>query len=278
MKELAQSEIYYPTVFIDESGVSDTTDNPQPYYGIGFLKVSDPDKLNYSLMQFNYNVRNEAKVKRREMIKGLENSPRRLQAKELHLLLASTRHYEFHFSEISSDNLVHYLSFIDTLFLHDFQFFAYLINRRDPAFDPISHGNYWEALIRGTSYLCAQNLHENERAIVIADFTHKPKDSELDYHRELTSLPKVCTAMMMHSVGVPLLQACDLLLGGVIHACKQAQPTFQNPTSTTVQAKNDLLRHLSTKLELEDPASLCHNFSKSGTPSFSVWEHDFNQK
>ena len=108
--------------FIDESGVLDESKKVQPFFAVGFLKITDVSLITEKLFQKHYDYYSVQKEKRRKMIQNLQENPRILTQQDLNLLLVSTRHYEHKFTKITFTTLERYKAFINTAFEFPFYF------------------------------------------------------------------------------------------------------------------------------------------------------------
>ncbi|MBN8827523.1 MAG: DUF3800 domain-containing protein [Sphingobacteriia bacterium] len=237
----------YPFIFIDESGVTDDPNRPQPYYSIGLLKVYDSAKITWQILQAYNKSFSVLRSNRKKLITDLQKEPRILTDKELNSLLASTTHYEYKFSAVRQDNLDLYKSFINILFKNKFHFCAFVVNRRDINYDQKIHDNYWEAYLGYCKTVCKCNIAKNERATVIADYMNKPKSSMKLLETELLSLTNINNVLRSQSLGTPLLQACDILLGAVALQHK-IKADVLDTSSKNFQAKFELSKYIEEKL------------------------------
>lgn len=217
----------YPFIFVDESGVSINTDNRQPYFGVGILKVQDPYPFTVDLFNTHFSNYSNLKSQRRTIIKDLKSNPRILTQDELNMMLASTGHYEYKFTDITPDKLTKYTKFIDTALNYKFEFHCVVIDKDHPRF--LSEiDNFWDAYIFYCKQLCLYNCRENEKATVIADFNTKPKFATWNFSTELRSLSCINNAIMLQSIGTPLIQLCDLMLGAAIFQYRLAYKQIKN--------------------------------------------------
>lgn len=245
--------------------------NPQPYYGVGFLKSDCPDTATQRLIAAHTSSISGLKDTRRKLLRELAASPRILSAHEINLLLASTRHYEYHFADITYDKLDRYKRFLDISLSLPIHFCALVINKKDPKFNTQIYGNYWDAYIRYTLTLCKSNVSSEEKCSIIADYMNKPRNSNKEFDEELKSLACVANALRIQSVGSPMLQICDLLLGAVVFEHKAASGEVNN--SNRARAKMEFVSYLKRKILLspDKKYSLASNITLKRPIYFSVW-------
>ncbi len=239
----------YPFIFVDESGVSLNTDDRQPYFGVGMLKVQDPYPFTVDLLNTHFANYSNLRSQRRTVIKDLKASPKVLTQDELNMMLASTRHYEYKFTDVTPDKLDKYLRFLDTALKHKFEFHCVVIDKDHPRFLAEIHSNFWDAYIHYCKQLCQSNCRAEERATIIADFNHKPNASNQDFSTELRSLSCINNAIMLQSVGTPLIQLCDILLGAAIFRYRITHKQIKD--SNRAKSKAQFTNYLFEKLGLD---------------------------
>lgn len=259
--------------FIDETGIAENAEVPQPFFGIGFLKVDRASEISENLFLMNYNISSQLRSKRKDLISALEKSPRILTGNELNLLMAKTRHYEYKFSYISYDNLSRYISLIDKIHQFKFHFCSLIINKNDPLFNAQVYGNYWHACAKYTKLIADKNCKNDEKLIVISDYMTKPKASTICYEDELMKSKNIINVIRAHSATFPLLQVCDLFLGSVIFQWKEQYKL--NTNSRHVQAKREFVNYLITKMTIPTYRNKIYPLSQAITINkpfyFSVW-------
>lgn len=270
----------YSFTFIDESGTSETTNEPQLFFGIGFFKVPTLTFLNEDLFKKIYDMQSVRKQKRKEIFKELKTSPRTLTSDELSSILTTTSHREYKFSNISYTNLQSYKEFLDLGFKYPFHFCALVINKKHPLFDEKLYKNYWNAYITHSKNLCKYNCEKNEKLIVIADYMSRPKTTTRIFEEELKTLNCVTNAVRAHSSSFPPIQFCDLLLGAVIYQWRQAVGDIKD--SNRAKAKKDFLDHLLAKFSIPEGKKnnypLAQNITLHKPVYFSVWNFDLAKK
>jgi hypothetical protein len=256
-------------IFVDESGVAYNSDGRQPFFGVGALKISNPYPFTVALLNAHFKNYSAIKSERKNIIKDLKLNPRILTTNELNLMLASTRHYEYKFTDITLDKLGKYKDFLRVAFQHDFVFGSIVIDKEEPDFKQ-EYSNYWDAYIKYTKLLCERLCDDNESVVVLADFNHKPNFSNRDFANELRSLPKVDNAFMLQSVGTPLIQLCDLFLGAVVF--QQRANVNQLKDSNRVKAKTEFTSYLTKQLNLDHGSnSLTTGLTSRDNQTFKIW-------
>lgn len=259
--------------FIDESGVLDESKKVQPFFAVGFLKILDTSVISERLTQRHYDYFSIQKERRHLLLDDLRDNPRILSNDDLNLLLVSTRHYEYKFTNVTYTNLERYKSFLDTALEFPLHFCALVIDKTDPVFNSTIYKNYWSAYITYTKLICQKNCDSANKLCVIADYMNKPSESNTYFEKELNSLSNVLNTLRAHSETFTLLQMCDLLLGSVIFQWKQKNNFVAN--SNRAKAKREFVNHLVSKLVIPDKKRSKYPLAQVITCQnpiyFSVW-------
>lgn len=259
--------------FIDESGVLDESKNVQPFFAVGFLKILDTSIISEKLTQKHYDYFSTQKEKRKQLLQDLSKNPRTLTAKDLNLLLVSTRHYEYKFTNVTFTTLERYKSFLDTAWEFPLHFCTLIIDKTDPLFNSSIYKNYWRAYIKYAKLLCEKNCVNEENLCVIADYMNKPRGETIYFERELNSLPNIFNTLRAHSETFTLLQICDLILGAVVFQWRQKCGFVSD--SNRAKAKKELVNHLINKLVIPANKKLEYPLAQDITINkpfyFSVW-------
>lgn len=259
--------------FIDESGVLDESKNVQPFFAVGFLRILDTGAISEKLTQRHYDYFSTQKEKRKKLLETLRIDRRQLDDRELNLLLVSTRHYEYKFTNVTFTTLERYKSFIDTALEYPLHFCALVIDKTDPLFDSTIYKNYWHAYIKYAKMLCQHNCDVRDKLCVIADYMNRPSDTEIYFEQELNALPNIFNTLRAHSETFTLLQVCDLLLGSVVFQWRQAKALVGD--SKRAKAKTEFVDHLIEKLGLPKNKKIRYPLAQSMTCRepvyFSVW-------
>ena len=232
--------------FIDESGILDESKNVQPFFAVGFLKILDTSIISEKLTQKHYDYFSIQKEKRKQFLQDLRDNPKMFTAEDLNLLLVSTRHYEYKFTNITFTTLERYKSFLDTAWEFPLHFCALIIDKTDPLFNSTIYKNYWRAYIKYAKLLCEKNCANEESLCVIADYMNKPRGEVMYFERELNSLQVVFNTLRSHSETFTLLQICDLMLWAVVFQWRQKNGFVKD--SNRAKAKKDFIDHLVNKL------------------------------
>lgn len=260
--------------FVDESGVLDESSVAQPFFAVGLLKITDTARITEQLIMGHYDYFSGKRSERKRMVADLQENPKILDAMELNLLLASTRHIEYKFVNITPTTLERYKKFLDLAMQHSFHFCALVINKTDPLFNSTIYKNYWHAYIKYTKLLCERNHGPEERLCVIADYMNRPKDSTVFFENELAGLSCVFNALRAHSETFMLVQLVDVLLGSVVFQWKQ-QFGHVAKSSNRASAKAAFVSHLLSKLEIPTNKTSDYPLAQAITCNrpfyFSVW-------
>jgi len=265
--------------FIDESGILDESKKIQPYFAVGFLRIEDTSVISEKLTQRHYDYFSTQKEKRKKLLEYLRANPRTLSDKDLNLLLASTRHYEYKFTSVTYTTLDRYKSFLDTALEFPLHFCALLIDKTDPLFDSTIYKNYWSAYIKYATLVAQNNCDEGNKLCIIADYMNRPSDSDTYFENELNKLPNVFNTLRAHSETFTLLQICDLILGSVVFQWRQKNGFVKD--SNRAKAKKAFVDHLINKLVI--PATktseypLAQPITCTNPIYFSVWPLKLSQ-
>lgn len=259
--------------FIDESGVLDESSRVQPYFAVGFLSIADMSRVGEKLTQKHYDYFSIQKEKRKNMLHELKKNPRVLSQNDLNLLLVSTRHCEYKFTNVTHTTLERYKSFVDTALEFPLHFCALVIDKTDPLFNSTVYKNYWSAYIKYAKMLCQNNCDEGNKLCVIADYMNRPANADIYFETELNTLPNVFNTLRAHSETFTLLQMCDLMLGSVVFQWCQKNGFVKD--SNRAKAKKDFVGHLIHKLVIPNNKSSDYPLAQSITCNspiyFSVW-------
>lgn len=191
--------------FIDESGVLDESSKIQPYFAVGFLRIADTSVIGEKLTQKHYDYFSFQKEKRKQLLTNLKESPRALNHNDLNVLLISTRHYEYKFTNVTHTTLERYKSFLDTAFEFPLYFCALIVDKTDPLFNSTIYKNYWSAYIKYAKMLCQKNCGEENKLCAIADYMNRPRGADTYFESELNTLPDVFNTLRAHSETFTLL-------------------------------------------------------------------------
>jgi len=258
--------------FIDESGILDEAKDIQPFFAVGFLKISDVSLITEKLLQKHYDYYSVKKEERQKMIQGLKDNPRVLNQQDLNLLLVSTRHHEHKFTKITPTTLERYKTFIDTIFEFPLFFSALVIDKTDPKFNQLIYKNYWDAYISYAKLLCKYNQGD-DNLCVVADYMNRPAKSDKYFETEINTLPKVFNTIRAHSETFILLQVTDLLLGSVVFQWKQKNGCVKD--SNRARAKIGFVDHLISKFIIQpnkkNQYPLAQHITINSPFYFNVW-------
>lgn len=257
-----------PCVFIDETGTS----KDDPFFGVGFLKVENPYPISCALQAPHNRAKSSLAAKRRELHREILEDGRHISPDELNVMMRSTRHTEFHFTEIHPANLESYKSVLEAVKPFSFHFCALMVNKRDPKFNPEIYRNPWDFYIHLLKLLCRTNLKENEQASVVVDYMTKPKISTKELDRELLCRMggRVANVQLVDSVGVSMIQLCDILLGAVAFQNRRDIGHIHESNKTT--AREDFVPALCDMIGISGADQFLRNMTvnKNGK-YFSVW-------
>lgn len=235
--------------FIDETGVLHK-DPAQRFFAIGLLKCEDTSALYEELRILKNRV--ESKLDLERQAKGL-----------------SCKHgsFEFKFSSITRTSHEFYYELINLYFkFARLNFCALVIDKNNP-YIKIEQvfPDTWNAYISYSKMLIKNNISNNDRICIIADFLGKPKTSNKYYEPEVKTLPMVYNATVLESHASLFIQLVDVMIGCIVFDFKRRRKT---------EAKFDVFKgkvcnFLKEKLEVE---TLAGSFTKYKPNYFSIWE------
>ena len=260
------SSLSHPCVYIDESG----TGKDEPFFGIGFLKVDNPYPISSALLKPHTKLKSFKAARRLEIKREIKEEERSVKPEELDIMMLSTRHAEYHFTDLRQENLNDYLELLDAISPFQFHFCALMVNKKDDKFDQEVYKNYWDYSISFMKTLCKNNLKAHEKASIVIDSMTRPKVATKELDQELLSLSTVGNVQMVDSVGVLLMQICDLFLGSV---------AFQNRLAVgwvtaqkRIDDKSQFSESLCKIIGCQNPKEFLGNKTYiSGNKYFSVW-------
>ena len=149
--------------FMDESGTLHPN-NPNRYFAVGALIDSYPDDL----------------------IKDLHLLLQHLESK---LGRANDTKLEFRFSSVTKSSLPVYTELIELLKRHhSWRFCCLIVDTEDSKYDqPADAQEIWEEYLKFTKLLLKNNLSNQERTVLLADYYRQPSGKV----HELATLPEV---------------------------------------------------------------------------------------
>lgn len=182
--------------FFDESG-NLSPNNPDRYFAVGTIIDSFPD----GLVQ--------------ELHLSLQHLEGRLQR-------TNDPKLEFKFGAITKTSFPVYQEILEKLHKHpSWRFCCLIVDTDDDKFSqPNTAQEIWEAYLRFTKLLLQNNLKNDERTVLIADYYRQPAG---EVH-ELATLPQVVPnlvdTLQVESQGVLPVQLADILLGACLYEGK----------------------------------------------------------
>jgi Protein of unknown function (DUF3800) len=207
-------QIWTKFCFLDESG--SLSNNTEPYFTVGVLKMSQPYYL---------------------------------QSKILYERNKQNFHDEMKFNKISKQNISFIKFIIDSVFdTNSLNFYSYTTHKGSHYFQKNFSSDVWSAYEKITLKLLDAALSEKEILILIADHITTPKDvkfevsvkKHLNLSKQRLALAGVCR---FDSKANDLLQVVDLIIGCITYDIK-----CYNQIIPGSQYKLELVRHLKEKL------------------------------
>jgi hypothetical protein len=113
--------------FVDETGVLSNSISEQPVFGVGFLLVHDPAKVTESFYRLHFDYGSVKAAERKLLRREVRQNERSPSLDELDILMRSTRHHEFKFTDVGPHNIQKYVDLLSLYFSHDcFEFHSLL--------------------------------------------------------------------------------------------------------------------------------------------------------
>ncbi len=168
--------------------------NPDRYFAVGAIIDSYPDDMIGDLHLLLQHL--ESKL-------GRKNDPK----------------LEFRFSSVTKTSLPIYKKVINLLKSHhSWRFCCLIVDTDDTNYDqPTDSQEIWEEYLKFTRLLLKNNLSNQERAVLLADYYRQPSG---EVH-ELSTLPKVTPnlvdTLQVESQGILPVQIADVLLGSCLY-------------------------------------------------------------
>ncbi len=239
----------YSFAFIDESGIAENSEQPQPFFGLGLVKVKDTSAITEALLTEHYNVYSQQRAQRRSFLKELEAQDQPVTQREISLLLSTTHHHEYKFTKVTWKNLERYKAFIDAAFAFPIHFSVIVVDKsKSPRFQKEDVHHYWDACIDYSKRLCDKSVSFREKLSVVVDYMCRPKSSDRLFEVELGKAKSVSNVIRSQSIAFPLLQLSDLLLGVTLHQWKQAAGYVQD--SNRSRCKQAFVDHVMSYLQI----------------------------
>lgn len=235
--------------FIDETGILSGLRREQPVYGIGVLVIPDTRAITNSLYRLHFNFGSDRMAERKRIRTQIQSRADRPTLREIDLLMHSTRHHEYKFSEVSRFNLQQYIDLLNLYFsFHEPQFHALIMDRLDPGYSLSRWNNdTWLAYADMARELLKQQLDRDVFAIV--DLQDKPDRSSVFIEDVLCSVPTVKGCLRATSDMAVYLQIVDVLLGCVQFDWKDANG-YYGTTSQRAKEKRELVDFVKSRLGL----------------------------
>lgn len=252
--------------FVDETGILSGLRQQQPVYGIGVLVIPDTRAITNSLYRLHFNFSAERMAERGQIRKAIRSRSEPPTLQEIDLLMHSTRHHEYKFSEVTRFNLQQYIDLLNLYFsFPEPQFHALIMDRLDPGYN-LSRwsGDTWWAYSDLARELLERQLDRDVFAIV--DLQDKPDRSSVHIEDMLCSVPAVKGCLRATSDMAVYLQIVDVLLGCVQFDWKDANG-YYGTTSQRAKEKRELVDFVKGRLGLSAEARLL-----TSQTTFQSWD------
>lgn len=241
--------------FVDETGILSGRRQQQPVYGIGVLVIPDTRAITNSLYRLHFNFASDRMAERGRVRKEIRSRAEPPTLREIDLLMHSTRHHEYKFSEVTRFNLQQYIDLLNLYFsFPEPQFHALIMDRLDPGYSLARwNGDTWWAYSDLARELIEQQIDRDVFAIV--DLQDKPDHSSVHIEDVLCSVPAVKGCLRATSDMAIYLQIVDVLLGCVQFDWKDANG-YYGTASKRAQEKRELVDFVKSRLGLSAGARL----------------------
>ena len=255
--------------FVDETGVLSNSRSDQPVFGIGFLLVHDPARVTESFYRLHFDYRSVKAAERKQLRREVRQNGRPLSLDELDILMRSTRHHEFKFTDVGPHNVQKYVDLLRLYFSYDcFEFHSLLLDKKGTEFSQYQWGkDSWRAYVELGRELLEQRLHTS--AFVIVDFQGQPSRSPVGVEDVFCEVEQVAGCIRASSETQVFLQMVDVLLGCVQADWKDLNGLYA-PDSRRGKAKRDLVDFVRTNLGLLPAQTIVSEHQpiwESSTPS-----------
>lgn len=169
-------------LFIDEVGVS--LDKNQAYFGVGGLFINDTITIN------------------RELHDVFTGAVSFFEQRE--------ETFEFKFKYITQRSFRFYKRIIEILSQYHGLNFKFILKGKE---DKWVNTTFWEKYLEYLNLLI--DLLSNKQFVIVADYLSKPKYIKADLFDIIKQKPQVANILQLESQGSLLVQAADILLGGI---------------------------------------------------------------
>jgi hypothetical protein len=257
--------------FVDETGALHAS--AQSLFAIGCLIVREVPDLTDRLTTVSLNLNAKVRQQRLDLLRDIErNRKGNIQLRELHQLMANTRHHEYKFTELRKHNRSDYIALLDIFFSYPGSEFHCLIVERNQEALQYCGGDNWPVYVRVTSALLKRRLREP--VFVCSDWQTRPRHQKLRLETELTRLEHVAGCLRMTSEMSTFLQVTDLLLGVASFDWRDARR--QIGPSKNAQMKREVVDFVKSRMGMKPSdwflPSGRRYFRKSVPIKFSVWQ------
>jgi hypothetical protein len=183
--------------------------------------------------------------------------------------------FEFKFNSVTANSLPYHLELIDAYFAQpEYHFCAFVMDKKRPGVNWQDYfGTVWDAYLSYAKMVIRNNIASDEEVCIIADYLGKPKRSTRYFETEMRDCigntgpnpGRVFNACMLDSNASLLIQAVDLVLGGVRHSfLANREPAVpRDAEKDAISAR--ICGHLGRK-------TLSASFTNQQPKYFSVWE------
>ena len=236
-------------VFIDETGVLSGSTRRQPVFGVAALVVPETKDITDALYRRHFNFKSGRMAERRQIRQDIQQQGRNPTLKEIDILMHSTSHHEYKFTEASRFNIQQYIDLLNIYFTFpELRFHAMILDRRAPDYSLDRwHGDVWSAYVHLTRDLLERRLDRSVFAIV--DLQGKPSNSSVVLEDVLCAVPQVKGCLRATSDMSVYLQIVDMLLGCIQFDWKDDNG-FYDASSKRADDKREMVNFVKSRLGL----------------------------
>ena len=248
--------------FIDETGVLSGSPRRQPVYGVAALVVPETKDITDTLYRRHFNFVSDRATERRNIRQAIRQRGQMPTLKEIDVLMHSTSHHEYKFTEASRFNIQQYIDLLNIYFTFpELQFHAMVWDRRAPDYSLARwNEDVWSAYAHLTRDLIGRRFERDVFAIV--DLQGKPSSSSVFLEDILCTLPQVKGCLRATSDMSVYLQIVDILLGCIQFDWKDDNG-FYDTSSKRAEDKREMVNFVKNQLGLLES----ERFLPSGTSS-----------
>ena len=259
--------------FIDESGA--LYHAKQPLFAVGLLVVHDVPRLTDQLYTASFNFNARVREKRLALQRDIQqNRAGNMTLHDYQMLLAKTRHHEYKFTGVNTENLQDYISFLNLFFsVSGSEFHAVVIERNEEVTRHLG-ADSWSSYVSVTTKLLERRLRQP--SFLCCDWQTRPKSNNMSLESECCRLPHVSGCIRITSETSPFLQIVDLLLGSISFDWRDCRG-FVAPSASS-ELKRKMVNLVKDKLNMSPTDRFLPEgrsyFNRRSPLRFAAWQAD----